>query len=48
MRLSLVILTLLVSGCATPTVIQSTKPGDMGWSFAQLQNEYSDADRIMK
>jgi hypothetical protein len=48
MRLSLVILTLLISGCATPTVIQSTKPGDMGLSCAQLQNEYSDAERFKK
>ena len=48
MRLSLIILTLLVSGCATPTVIQSTKPGDMGLSCAQLQNEYSDAERFKK
>jgi hypothetical protein len=39
---------LLLSACATPTVIQSTKPGDMGLSCAQLQNEYSDAERFKK
>ena len=35
-------------GCASPTVVQSMKPGDAGLSCAQLQNEYSDADRFKK
>lgn len=39
---------LLLSACASPTVVQSTKPGDMGLSCAQLQNEYSDAERFKK
>ena len=38
----------LISACASPTVVQSTKPGDAGLSCAQLQNEYSDADRYKK
>jgi hypothetical protein len=36
----------LLSACATPTVVQAVKPGDMGLSCAQLQNEYSDAERF--
>lgn len=32
--------------CATPTVVQSVKPGDNGLSCAQLQNEYADAERF--
>jgi hypothetical protein len=38
----------LLSACASPTVIQSIKPGDTGLSCAQLQNEYSDAERYKK
>lgn len=37
---------LLLSACATPTVVQSIKPGDNGLSCAQLQNEFADADRL--
>lgn len=37
---------LLLGACATPTVVQSVKPGDVGLSCAQLQNEYSDAERF--
>lgn len=33
-------------GCASPTVVQSVKPGDAGLSCAQLQNEYADAERF--
>ena len=35
-------------GCASPTVVQSVKPGDAGLSCAQLQNELADADRFKK
>ncbi len=35
-----------LSACATPTVVQSVKPGDNGLSCAQLQNEFADADRL--
>lgn len=38
----------LVSGCATPTVTQVVKPGDSGLSCAQMQNEYSDVQRLKK
>jgi len=36
----------LLCACATPTVVQSVKPGDNGLSCAQLQNEYVDAERF--
>jgi len=41
-----VIGTALLSACATPTVVQSVKPGDIGLNCAQLQNEYADAERF--
>jgi hypothetical protein len=44
--ISAVLLTL--GGCASPTVVQSVKPGDAGLSCAQLQNEYSDAAKLKK
>ena len=37
---------MLLVGCATPTVVQTVKPGDAGLSCAQLQNEYSDVERF--
>jgi hypothetical protein len=37
---------LVLAACATPTVIQPVKPGDSGLTCAQLQNEYSDAQRF--
>ena len=39
---------LVVAGCATPTVVQTVKPGDSGLSCAQLQNEFSDAEQFRK
>lgn len=36
------------AGCATPTVTQVVKPGDTGLSCAQIQNEYSDVQRLKK
>lgn len=38
----------LLSACASPTVVQTVKPGDIGLTCAQLQNEYSDAERFKK
>lgn len=38
----------LLCACASPTVVQSVKPGDSGLSCAQLQNEYADADNLKK
>jgi hypothetical protein len=35
-------------GCATPTIVQTVKPGDTGLSCAQLQNEFSDAERFKR
>lgn len=43
-----VILAALLSACASPTVVQTMKPGDAALSCAQLQNEYSDAERFKK
>lgn len=39
---------LIVGGCASPTVVQSVKPGDTGLNCAQLQNEYADAEKLKK
>lgn len=44
-RLSVICL-MSLAGCATPTVVQSVKPGDAGLSCAQLQNEYSDMQQF--
>lgn len=35
-------------GCASPTVVQTVKPGDSGLSCAQLQNEFADAEKFRK
>ena len=45
---SSILFLLVVVGCASPTVVQSVKPGDAGLSCAQLQNEYADAERFKK
>jgi hypothetical protein len=37
-----------LSGCASPTVVQSVKPGDAGLSCGQLQNEFADAEKFKK
>ncbi len=47
-KILLISLTALLSACASPAVVQSTKPGDMGLSCAQLQNEYVDVERLKK
>ena len=39
---------ILLAGCATPTVVQTVKPGDSGLSCAQLQNEFADAEKFRK
>ena len=39
------ILIVLLSACASPTVVQTVKAGDTGLTCPQLQNEYQDADR---
>ena len=40
--------TILASACASPTVVQTVKPGDAGLSCPQLQNEFADAERFKK
>jgi hypothetical protein len=48
-KLSLVLgFVAVLAGCASPTVVQTIKPGDMGLTCPQLQNEYSDAERFKK
>ena len=42
------IVTALLTACASPTVVQTVKPGDVGLTCAQLQNEFSDAERFKK
>jgi hypothetical protein len=42
------LLSAMLFGCASPTVVQSVKPGDAGLTCSQLQNEYSDAERFKK
>ena len=37
-----------LAGCASPTVVQSVKPGDTGLTCPQLQNEFSDAEHFKK
>ena len=37
-----------LAGCASPTVTQVVKPGDTGLSCSQIQNEYSDVQRLKK
>ncbi|TXT24142.1 MAG: putative lipoprotein [Gallionellaceae bacterium] len=38
----------LLCACASPTVVQSVKPGDSGLTCAALQNEYADAENFKK
>lgn len=40
--------TILLAGCATPTVVDTTKVGDSGLSCEQLKLEIADADRFEK
>jgi hypothetical protein len=42
---TLIAIITLLNACATPTVVQSVKPGDAGLSCPQLQNEYAEAER---
>ncbi|MGA8006547.1 MAG: hypothetical protein WCA17_10630 [Burkholderiales bacterium] len=39
---------LVVAGCATPTVVETVKPGDSGLTCPQLQNEFADAEQFRK
>jgi hypothetical protein len=41
-----IIAILIISGCATPTVVQTVKSGDNGLTCPQLQNEYTDMERF--
>jgi hypothetical protein len=47
-KIAVISLVALLSACASPTVVQSTKPGDTGLTCAQLQNEYADADKLKR
>ncbi len=46
MKIAVVLSGLVLAGCASPTVVQSVKPGDSGLTCAQLQNEYVDVQRL--
>lgn len=39
---------MILTGCASPTVVQSMKAGDEGLTCGQLKNEYSEANRFIK
>jgi hypothetical protein len=47
-KLFAAMLVLGLSACASPTVVQSVKPGDTGLSCGQLQNDYADAEKFKK
>jgi hypothetical protein len=36
----------LLTACASPTVVQTVKPGDSGLTCPQLQNEFADAEQL--
>lgn len=38
----------LLAACASPTVTQVVKPGDGGLNCGQMQNEFSDAQKLKK
>ena len=38
---------ILLAGCATPTVVDTTKIGDSGFSCEQLKQEIADADKLL-
>jgi hypothetical protein len=42
-RINLIVASIVLCSCASPTVVQTIKPGDSGLSCPQLQNEYADA-----
>jgi len=45
---STLIVTVAMAGCASPTVTQVVKPGDTTLNCGQMQNEYSDVQRLKK
>ncbi len=47
-KFSSIAVVVLLSACASPTVVQSVKPGDAGLSCPQLQNEFADTERFKK
>ena len=47
-RIAFVFVAFVIFGCASPTVVQSVKPGDAGLSCPQLQNEFADAEKFRK
>lgn len=38
----------ILVGCASPTVVQTTQPGDEELSCGQLKNEFAEANRFIK
>lgn len=45
-HLSILFAATVLAGCASPTVVQTVKPGDTGLACAQLQNEYADVQKF--
>jgi len=48
MKLSLLIMAMLLAGCATPTVIETRKIGDEGMTCAQIKSELEVAEKAEK
>ena len=46
--ISIALAAVLLAACASPTVTQVVKPGDTGLNCGQMQNEFSDAQRLKK
>ena len=43
---SVITLALIVTACASPTVVKSVKPNDSGLNCLQLQNEFAEAEQL--
>ena len=48
LKLAFVLGVAVLTGCASPTVVQSVKPNDNTLSCAQLQNEFNEAEQFKK
>ena len=48
LKLAFVLGVAVLTGCASPTVVQSVKPNDNTLLCAQLQNEFNEAEQFKK
>jgi hypothetical protein len=46
MKKIVIITSLLLCACASPTVVKSVKPNDSGLNCLQLQNEFTEAEQL--